>query len=47
MIKVLAIDDEHLALRQLAVYLGKVPFFELVDSCQSALDGGGPPQAQS
>ncbi len=38
MIKVLAIDDEPLALRQLAAYLGKVPFFELVDSCQSALD---------
>ncbi len=38
MIKVLAIDDEPLALRQLAAYLKKVPFFELVDSCQSALD---------
>ena len=38
MIRVLAIDDEPLALRQLAAYLEKVPFFELVDSCQSALD---------
>ena len=38
MIKVLAIDDEPLALRQLAAYLKKVPFFELVDVCQSALD---------
>ena len=38
MIRVLAIDDETLALRQLAAYLKKVPFFELVDSCQSALD---------
>ena len=38
MIKCLAIDDEPLALRQLAAYLKKVPFFELVDSCQSALD---------
>ena len=38
MIRVLAIDDEPLALRQLAAYLKKVPFFELVDSCQSALD---------
>ncbi len=38
MIKVLAIDDEPLALRQLTAYLKKVPFFELVDSCQSALD---------
>ncbi len=38
MIKVLAIDDEPLALRQLTAYLKKVPFFELVDSCQSSLD---------
>ena len=38
MIKVLAIDDEPLALKQLAAYLQKVPFFELVDSCQSALE---------
>lgn len=38
MIKCLAIDDEPLALRQLAAYLKKVPFFELVDSCQSALE---------
>ena len=38
MIRVLAIDDEPLALQQLASYLGKLPFFELVDTCQSALD---------
>ena len=38
MIRILAIDDEPLALRQLAAYLEKVPFFELVGSCQSALD---------
>lgn len=38
MIRVLAIDDEPLALQQLASYLGKVPFFELVGTCQSALD---------
>lgn len=38
MIRCLAIDDEPLALRQLAAYLRKVPFFELVDSCQSALE---------
>lgn len=38
MIRCLAIDDEPLALRQLAAYLKKVPFFELVDSCQSALE---------
>ena len=38
MIRCLAIDDEPLALRQLSAYLKKVPFFELVDSCQSALE---------
>ena len=38
MIRCLAIDDEPLALRQLAAYLKKVPFFSLVDSCQSALE---------
>ncbi len=38
MIKCLAIDDEPLALKQLAAYLKKVPFFHLVESCQSALD---------
>lgn len=38
MIRCLAIDDEPLALRQLSTYLAKVPFFELVDSCQTALD---------
>ena len=38
MIRVLAVDDEPLALRQLECYLEKVPFFRLVDACQSALD---------
>lgn len=38
MIKCVAIDDEPLALKQLAYYLSKVPFFELVASCRSALD---------
>lgn len=38
MIKCLAIDDEPLALRQLSTYIGKVPFLQLVASCQSALD---------
>ncbi len=38
MIKCLAIDDEPLALRQLASYIQKIPFLELVDSCESALD---------
>lgn len=38
MIKCIAIDDEPLALKQLAYYLEKVPFFELVASCRSAMD---------
>ena len=37
MIKVLAIDDEPLALRQLTTYISKVPFLELAGQCQSAL----------
>lgn len=36
MIKCIAIDDEPLALRQLAAYLDKVPYFEVVGRCQSA-----------
>jgi len=38
MIKVLAIDDEPLALRQLVAYIQKVPFFELLGQCQSAAE---------
>lgn len=38
MIKCLAIDDEPLALRQLAAYIRKVPFLNLVGECRSALD---------
>jgi DNA-binding LytR/AlgR family response regulator len=38
MIKVLAIDDEPLALQQLASYIQKVPFLQLVGQCQSALE---------
>lgn len=38
MIRVLAIDDEPLALRQLAAYIQKIPFFELVAQCRSALE---------
>jgi len=38
MIKVLAIDDEPLALQQLAAYIQKIPFLELVGECQSALE---------
>ena len=38
MIKCLCIDDEPLALQQLAAYIKKIPYFELVGECQSALD---------
>ena len=38
MIKVLAIDDEPLALKQLAAYIRKMPYFSLVAECQSALE---------
>lgn len=38
MIKCVAIDDEPLALKQLAYYLEKVPYFELVTCCRSAMD---------
>ena len=37
MIKCLCIDDEPLALQQLAAYVKKIPYFELVGECQSAL----------
>ena len=38
MIKVLAIDDEPLALRQLVTYINKVPFLKLTGQCSSALE---------
>lgn len=38
MINVLAIDDEPLALRQLATYINKVSFLHLVASCGSAAE---------
>ncbi len=38
MIRVLAIDDEPLALQQLVAYIKKIPFFELVAQCQSAVE---------
>jgi two-component system LytT family response regulator len=38
MIKVLAIDDEPLALKQLVAYINKIPFFQLVGQCRSALE---------
>lgn len=36
MIRILLIDDEPLALRQLEIYVSKVPFLELVATCHSA-----------
>ncbi len=38
MIRCLAIDDEPLALRQLAQYIEKIHYLELVAQCHSALD---------
>ena len=38
MIRCLAIDDEPLALWQIANYIEKVPFLELAASCRSALE---------
>lgn len=38
MLRCLAIDDEPLALRQLAVYIEKVDFLELVGECRSAAE---------
>lgn len=38
MIRVLAIDDEPLALQQLVGYIRKISFFELAAQCQSALE---------
>ena len=36
MIRIIAIDDEPLALRQLEMYIAKVPYLELVAACSSA-----------
>ncbi|MBR5464395.1 MAG: response regulator transcription factor [Alistipes sp.] len=38
MLRCIAIDDEPLALRQLATYIAKIPYLELVASCKNALD---------
>lgn len=38
MIKTLVIDDEPLALQQLAAYVRKIPFLDLVGECQSAIE---------
>ena len=34
----MAIDDEPLALQQIAAYIGKVPYLELAAQCQSAVE---------
>ena len=38
MLKCIAIDDEPLALRQIAGYIAKIPYLELVARCNNALD---------
>ena len=38
MIKCIAIDDEPLALKKLATYIGKVPYLELTAQCRSAIE---------
>ena len=38
MIRCIAIDDEPLALKQMAGYISKTPFLELVDAFENALD---------
>ena len=38
MLRVIAIDDEPLALRQIAAYISKVPFLQQVALCQSAVE---------
>ena len=38
MIRTLVIDDEPLALQQLAAYVEKIPYLTLVGECQSALE---------
>ena len=38
MIRVLAIDDEPLALQQIVAYISKTPFLQLAAQCQSAVE---------
>ncbi len=40
-LRVVAIDDEPLALRQLVAYIGRVPELVLVAQCQSAVEAAG------
>ena len=42
MIRTLALDDEPLALQQLAAYIKKITYLELVGECQSAIDAHCP-----
>lgn len=37
MLKCIAIDDEPLALRQITSYIGKIPYLELMATCNNAL----------
>lgn len=41
MIRVLAIDDEPLALTQLVCYIGRIPYLELVGRCRDAQEAAG------
>lgn len=41
MLKVVAIDDEPLALRQLVAYINRMPELALVAKCQSAVEAAG------
>lgn len=41
MLRVVAIDDEPLALRQLVAYINRVPELTLVSKCQSAVEAAG------
>ena len=38
MIKCIAIDDEPLALKKLVTYIKKIPYFDLVGQCRSAVE---------
>jgi DNA-binding LytR/AlgR family response regulator len=40
-IKVIAVDDEPLALQQIVTYISKVPYLELVAQCESAAEAIG------
>ncbi len=39
-LRVLAIDDEPLALRQLEMYISRIPYLKLVAACHSAVEAG-------